>query len=128
MTQQAHEEEKKRMITLLRKEYGDDVWLGSTKCGVCNAYTQYTDIETVVDYLLSNGTIMPPCKVGDMVYSIGWLDGKVHEEKVSYCSYNSEEDLFWFVTDATSSFSSQDIGVCEFFSREAAEQALKERD
>ena len=85
-------------------------------------------VEETVDLLQDHGVIYPPCKVGDKVYSIGWLDGKVHEEKVSYWSYNSKEDLFWFVTDATSSFSSQDIGVCEFFSREEAEQALKECD
>lgn len=79
MIQQAHEEERKRMITLLRKEYGDDVWFGSTKCGVCNAYTRLIDIETVVDYLLSNGVMMPPCQIGDKVYVISSFAGdEVH--------------------------------------------------
>lgn len=30
----------------------------------------YTDITAIVDYLLANGVIVPPCKVGDTVFYI----------------------------------------------------------
>lgn len=119
MTQQAHEEEKKRMITLLRKEYGDDVWFGSTKCGVDSAYTKLIDIETAVDYLLSNGTIMPPCKVGDTVYVI--TNGKIREIVVDVISWTGF--LFTFHDDRVYVDERQ-----AYYTREAAEQALKERN
>lgn len=123
MTQQAHEEEKKRMITLLRKEYGDDVWLGSTKCGACNAYTQYTDIETVVDYLLSNGAMMPPFKVGDTVYcaTLRSIDPVIKQETVERIQYT--EQGFYYGMQKGIYFEDE-----VFFAREAAEEALKERD
>lgn len=134
MTQQACEEEKKRMITLLRKEYGDDVWFGSTKCGVCNAHTQLIDIETVVDYLLSNGAMMPPCKVGDTVYVISqFADDIVHTGVVERMCIDEEGNEIiivgndWFVDDIGVCKSPSDFGKTAFLTHEEAEQALKER-
>ena len=133
MIQQAHEEEKKRMITLLRKEYGDDVWFGSTKCGVCNAYTQRTDIETVVDYLLSNGTIMPPCKVGDTVYAIA-PDCEYQyvadcDASCTFCEHRRSTIETWTVKSLYQVITVlQSWGTRCFATYEAAEQALKERD
>lgn len=37
--------------------------------------------EYLADYLLANGVIVPPCKVGDMVYRIA-DDGTITEERV----------------------------------------------
>ena len=31
---------------------------------------QRTTVEALADYLLANGVIVPPCKVGDMVYMV----------------------------------------------------------
>ena len=42
---------RERLIELLRQE-------------------QSRDSEVIADYLLSNGVIVPPCKVGDKVYVI----------------------------------------------------------
>lgn len=121
MIQKAYEEEKKRMIILLRKEYGDDVWFGSTKCGVCNAYTQLIDIETVVDYLLSNGAMMPPCKIGDTVWcaALRSIDPFVKQETVERIQY-TEQGLYYGMQKGT--YFEDEV----FFSREAAEKALKE--
>ena len=83
--------------------------------------------ESLADYLLSNGVIVPPCKVGDVVYSIWKFDGKVQREKVQYFTYDSEDQWFWFGTDAPNMFTSEHIGERVFFTRKEAEQALKER-
>lgn len=142
MIQQAHEEEKKRMITLLRKEYGNYVWLGSTKCGVWSAYTQCTDIETVVDYLLSNGAMMPPCKVGDTVYvNIQYLlpdgsyrtEGPVVGQVCSICFHKDGNEIEIegddpYFEKASIYRSSADFGNNVFLTKEAAEQVLRGRD
>ena len=40
-------------------------------CGQCHNVEAYDDsIEYIADLLLENGVIVPPCKVGDTVYSI----------------------------------------------------------
>ena len=126
MTQKEREQEKKRMITLLRKEYGDDVWLCSTKCGVCNAYTQYTDIETVVDYLLSNGVIVPPCKVGDGIYLITKNSSVPAMTRIDNVLFDGDEFQYNMDDDMFFDFSEDDIGKTAFATYKAAEQALKE--
>lgn len=41
------------------------------ECGVCDKIELYrSDIEKLADYLIANGVIVPPCKVGDTV----WVD------------------------------------------------------
>lgn len=85
------------------------------------------NIDLVVDYLIDNGGIFPPCKVGDVVYSIGWLNETVKEEKILYFKYNSYLNNFVFVTDM-GHFDANQIGKFIFLTREAAEKTLKERD
>ena len=71
--------------------------------------------DYLADYLLEHGVIVPPCKVGDTVYSIEmrivdkWLKYKVCEIPFSLTLWeNGWEDVF--------------------LTREEAEQALKERE
>ena len=52
-----------RLIELLLKKYDHFC----DQCGV-NKDSHYTD--NLADYLLANGVIVPPCKVGDKVYHI----------------------------------------------------------
>lgn len=90
-------------------------------------------VENIVDHLLDNGVIAPPCKVGDTVY---WLhfhctdpsdddcDGNCYS-----CGYSSIDIEEWIINNlyraviATESWEQQ----C-FPTREAAEQSLKERE
>lgn len=47
-------------------------------CGICtpaNDKCRKCLTEKEADYLLANGVIVPPCKVGDTVYAIGDKDG-----------------------------------------------------
>ena len=73
--------------------------------------------EWIADYLIENGVIVPPCKVGDMVY---WIDdGKIKCEEVFEISIHIDGILintgiqFCLKPDAV------------FLTREEAKQALK---
>ena len=74
-----------------------------------------------VDYLLANGVIVPPCKVGDVVYDIHY--GKVFGGKV--IMLNMFDDCFTFVASGGRYYKDDDIGKTVFLTKEEAEQALK---
>ena len=120
--------DRERLIQLISEiktyEYG-----GLAK--VCN--------EAIADYLLKNGVIVPPVKVGDTVY----INGKpaevsfIHiEHDMTFCI---QIDCFWkdcedccFVDSNTCNngyfeFTASDIGKTVFLTRESAEKVLAER-
>ena len=90
--------------------------------------------EDIVDYLLANGVIVPPCKVGDIVkcdaiyYEIYRMATYSDFETPIHHRYSAEpindegEDDFWFWSD---SIEEGTVVVC---SKEEAENALKERE
>ena len=88
------------------------------------------DIEDyVAEYLTANGVIVPPCKVGDTVYSIvEGIDqifvGEVYEGFFGRygIAFRSTRKGYLAL-----SFTEKDIGKTVFLSREDAEKALKER-
>ena len=70
--------------------------------------------ESYADYLLANGVIVPPCKVGDKVYQ---TDGvKVYEGIIKKIVYDAHIIVF----DETA------IGKSIFLTKEEAEAKLKE--
>ena len=85
--------------------------------------------EVIADYLLDNGVIVPPCKVGDTVYSIVEgidlvLVGEVYEYVVGreHFVFRSTRKGYF-----TLDFTESDIGKTVFLTREEAEKALAER-
>ena len=97
--------------------------------------------DYLADYLLEHGVIVPPCKVGDTVYSYCETFGAilpyfVETLNIGYYSkneivyryeancHNGEEDELLDGID----FEIDDIGKTVFLTREEAEKALKERD
>ena len=71
--------------------------------------------EEMADYLLHNGVIVPPCKVGDTVYQ---TDGvRIYESKI--------DDVIYLT--AGIAFDESAIGDSIYLTREEAEKALKER-
>ena len=84
--------------------------------------------EVIADYLLENGVVVPPCKVGDKVYHI--------KEKTIFVM-----PVKWFETNnygwcaccvyppmATFTFKFEDFGKTVFLTREEAERALRKED
>lgn len=89
----------------------------------------------IVPYLLDNGVIVPPCKVGQTVYIIDepdFEDPYVLDVKVS--AAGQDKGGVWVTLDLPLGFKqSQYIGACSigqtvFLTEEEAEKALKERE
>ena len=89
----------------------------------------------LADHLLAEGVIVPPCKVGQMVYVTDIIDGKICEcEVVSVKGFAGEENtLIEYVApkeipDVVSyECPDTEIGISIFLSCEEAEKALAER-
>lgn len=87
----------------------------------------------LADYLLANGVIVPPCKVGDKVYIL--KDGKVTNYFVLEISKHYNGTMYfetvpqdvrgcpqWF--NVSNRFTDKNIGKTVFLTREEAEKAL----
>lgn len=69
-------------------------------------------------YFKDNSLVLDlPCKVGDKIYQLDTA-GNIYESEITKIIYDTNGIAF----------DSKAIGKCVFFSREAAEQALKERE
>ena len=72
------------------------------------------------DYLLENGVIVPPCKVGDTVYE---TDGvRIYESTIDEVTYYTNNVIYYTSGVA---FDETAIGHSVFLTREEAERALK---
>ena len=82
------------------------------------------------DYLIAKGVIVPPCKVGDIVYEICF--GKLSEQKIikkSKVTAIKITDKITITLDHVTNLCDADIGRWLFVGEDAkkrAEQALKE--
>jgi hypothetical protein len=114
--------ERERLIELLKASDEDS----ARRC-----ITDYNEaISDNADYLLSNGVIVPPCKVGDTVYVlIGEPSRAVKEFRVRTIVFNETHDSIGFTNK--SMFTIWDKRWYDFFgkiiftSREEAEEALE---
>ncbi len=93
-----------------------------------NPNKNYIQNSELADYLLANGVILPPCKVGQEVYFIKNFFNFVKEpikEKVCGMKTYSDDMKFTFVTASQRCFNEDDLGKTVFLTREEAEKALK---
>ena len=82
--------------------------------------------EYLADYLLEHGVIVPPCKVGDTVYSI---DKKVLASHWDEHMYIVDKWSEYKVCEIPFSLTLWENGWKDIFlTREEAERALKERE
>lgn len=77
--------------------------------------------EFISDYLLENGVIIPPCKVGDIVWYV--YMGQIHPHKIKEIQINKFGEFV--VSSMTFQFKEFDKTV--FLTKEEAEKALAER-
>ena len=108
-----------RLIELLNKKYDHFC----DQCGV-NKDSRYTD--SLADYLLESGVIVPPIKIGQTVYVVDerrglWWRGKV----ISF--YYCDENNIQFTVE----YNGGEITICDadelFRTKEAADKALIDR-
>lgn len=124
---------KEKLIELL-DNYGDDIAF----CDICDRPTDDCEAcknEQLANHLLANGVIVPPCKVGQMVYKVSFVHKNVTTLKVegficnlawkAHCTHlipswigNQKEHIYI-------SFSS--FGKTVFLTNAEAEKALAER-
>ena len=120
---------RERLIQLISN--ADEECKHSKDCKSCSGYGKGSQCMNyhIADYLLENGVVVPPCKVGTRVYSIAL--GKVYEWDI--CSYTVDLEGISFINLAfmegnnlySNTYSIEDIGKTVFLSREEAERALK---
>ena len=81
------------------------------------------------DYLLANGVIVPPVKVGDMVYILAGPFGKKYEQDVCEGFYIGNNGVLQVRTrNKKGNHGTYGvIGETVFLTKEEAEKALKER-
>jgi hypothetical protein len=115
---------RNRLVELLKNAHDEQKYLTSDK-----------SIQAIADYLLANGVVVPPCKVGDRVYMV------IHDKRTKKpieCNvigfwYTNHEDcctihLSRYIDGklhSTFSVRFTDIGKTVFLTREDAERALK---
>jgi hypothetical protein len=87
--------------------------------------------EALADYLLANGVIVPPCKVGDTVYMViaGDFDLFISKEKVTEVGSKGFHisDFFPPKDDIGDFISYESIGKNVFLTYEEADKAIEER-
>lgn len=94
--------------------------------------------KILADYLIKKGVIVPPCKVGDTVYSYSKEFGTVLayfvEQITILYDTNNKRGLWVYEANCVETgdlidsvdFYSEDIGKTVFLSRKEAEKALRE--
>ena len=116
-----------RLIELLRKPLPiirGYATVGETRMSI-------VDAEKIADRLLSEGVIVPPCKVGDVVYVTDIFEGKIAECEVIKieCFAGNEVTLIEYKApkeDVVYSYECSDteLGKTVFLTKEEAERAL----
>ena len=82
-------------------------------------------MNEIADYLLANGVIVPPCKVGDAVYIIGKFTGQFMVNKVVAINYGGS-GLFLLLDSYAVVAVAEQLGKTVFLTKEEAEEKLKE--
>ena len=91
--------------------------------------------DKIADHLLSNGVIVPPCKVGDTVY---YIEGAYYNSQrltvrpikvteISWKCDRSGRDLGFALIANGTRYKFSSIGKTVFLTKEEAEAKLKER-
>ena len=140
------EDEMRERLRLLLLE---DVECGRRPCLTCPYnYSDDACFEhmsgLIADHLIENGAILPPCKIGDVVYirNKSWhieQDG-ISSYQITNMTITQNKKGVWTkkyramyllngkTIDSQINFSFDDIGKTVFLTREEAEQKLKESE
>lgn len=116
--------ERERLIKLI-DDFGDDVAL----CDVCNRPREDCEgctNEQLAEYLLENGVMVPPVKVGDKVYRISFTRGTrmkyIQATTISRIAIDC--DGLWLFCSCNP-IAKCKFGELVFLTKKSAEKALK---
>lgn len=117
--------DRDRLIELLKSDNCPSPFICDEKCKYVNLKSCYE--YRTADFLLANGVILPPCKVGDKVYTSETR--RVKEWVITFCGKNSRGEYKMIAADDgfknMLEFWDYDIGKTVFLTREEAEKALE---
>ena len=117
-------ESRERLIKLICDNIQDGHCVG-----YCN-HPPCSQCEHLADHLLANGVILPPCKVGDIVWSV-CADDIVRPWKVKFRTYDDREGwwifLDWEGEDRHAKCSGDYFCEKYFLAKEEAEARLREK-
>lgn len=122
--------ERERLIELLRNQNCHSPMLCDKNCKYAHLESCYED--RTADWLLANGVIVPPCKVGDITYIFDYevnnhLESKLRGIAPSIVEAVVIEDEGVWVENEHAKYHITSFGDIIFLTREDAEKALKER-
>lgn len=83
--------------------------------------------EDLPDYLLENGVIVPPCKVGDSCYPLPRYKTPIVERKISRITYSKRNIIIGYYENDGQwrpPLRTRTLGEDIFLTKEQAEQAL----
>ena len=113
--------DSERLIELILQGENEADKKGIANCQMYNL----EKAKILAEHLISNGVIVPPCKVGDTVYMLGVFTGQIIETKVEGIHYNQSGIYLCFENFTTASIDQQ-LGKTVFLTKEEAEEKLKE--
>ncbi len=119
--------ERERLIELIKNGF----FTKSVYEALCTNKRKACDF--LADYLLENGVIVPPVKIGQSIWTAeNFTDNVPREGYITVIEYdcNSSYD-FWTSfgkIPLSAEFSFEEIGKTVFLTREEAEKALEERE
>lgn len=113
------EKERERLIELLNNSLTGSVGLSSVLS------------TSIADYILANGVIVPPCKVGDTVYYVN--RGRIERLEIRNINYSFRDREYYVYLENSSGKALninyyQLIGYRLFNTLEEAEKALEARE
>lgn len=89
------------------------------------------EIEDIVDHLIENGVLLPPCYIGQPVWEVyNWFTGKVEVREGKVSMLQQKADKTWKIRVSINSsvydITVDDIGKRIFFSKEEVEKRQEE--
>ena len=134
-------EERKRLIEIFKKiEYTPFPEM-TIKSNLANQFTDYA-LNHIVDEILANGVIVPPCKVGDTVYVIeknclacihytdggytDWCECTLDDDNKLMFECDFDKECIYSIIPKPFNYGMlESLGKTVFLAREEAESALQ---
>ena len=88
----------------------------------------FSSVANITDYLLANGVIVPPCKVGDILYYLDRYSKSIETDTVKYFTVTKNGCKPVLERHNVKFWEMYEWGETVFLTKEEAEQALKERN
>lgn len=117
-----------RLVELLKTQHKAD-YLRKKGITVGN-YEEESNEALIADFLLANGVVVPPCKLGDTIYDISEFinccnSPEMYEDKVSFITIMNRENGEMYFDIECIECDYNDFGNTLFLTKEEAEAKLK---